>query len=155
MASSSSHSYQRSQSQLQQVRSIAQRREQKLASEVGELMRQRDSAEATVERLQGYLHEYQSDELERGARSLMAIENERRFVNRLSLALNQQSTYAQRLEESTCAKMKLWQHEHANLQALDRLIAQRSREQLRLQERRDQQQSDALSLRAHNKGVFS
>ena len=107
----------------------------------------------SVQRLQGYLHEYQCAEVARGARSVMEVENERRFVNRLNLALEQQITQAQRLDESATAKMQLWQREHANLQALDRLLTQRARAQSRVRNQSEQKESDALSARAISNGV--
>ena len=139
--------------QLRLVRGIAQSRERKLASEVGDLMRQRASAIETVQRLQSYLHEYQSVEVARGARSVMEVENERRFVKRLNLALTQQSTQAQRLDDSASAKTLQWQREHANLQALDRLLMQRAHTESRRQDRNEQKESDARSARAINEGV--
>ena len=139
--------------QLQLVRGIAQGREQNLAAEVGDLMRQRASAMETVQRLQGYLHEYRTGESQQSARSMMEIENERRFVQRLNLALQQQSTHAQQLDASASAKMQLWQREHANLQALDRLLTQRAQAGSRLQDRNEQKESDARSARAFNEGV--
>ena len=144
----------RSQSQLQLVRGIAQGREQKLANEVGELMRLRAEATATVQRLQGYLHDYQSAEIGSGARPLAEIENERRFVTRLNFALQQQCTHTRRLEESASAKMQLWQREHANLAALDRLVTRRAHAASRQQDRLEQKQADALSLRGSNKGAY-
>ena len=151
MASAASSA--KSQSQLQLVRDIAHSREQKLASEVGELIRQRASVAATMERLQGYLRDYQVGQSDHLARRLPEIENERRFVTRLNDALDQQCTHAQRLDASASAMMQRWQSEHANLQALDRLISQRASAQARLQDRHDQKESDARSLRAINKGV--
>lgn len=143
----------KNESQLHLVRGIAQSRERKLAGEVGELMSQRASALETVQRLQGYLHEYQSAETSRDARPVMEIENDRRFVKRLNLALEQQSAHAQQLDNSAGVKMQLWQREHANLQALDRLLLQRTRVQSRLQDRLEQKETDALSARATNNGV--
>ena len=87
MASAASSA--KSQSQFQLVRDIAHSREQKLASEVGELIRQRASVAATMERLQGYLRDYQVGQSDHLARRLPEIENERRFVTRLNDALDQ------------------------------------------------------------------
>jgi flagellar export protein FliJ len=154
MDSPSSPRASRGQSQLLRVRSLALSREQQLAGEVAGLMRQQVSAAATVEQLRGYLHEYQREQTERGPRLLITIENERRFAKRLNTALDQQSTYVQRLEDSTSAKKRLWERERANVQALDRLLLKREHAQLRQQERREQKETDAQSLRAINNGAF-
>ena len=153
MDSRSSASASQAQSQLLRVRSLARGREQQLAGEVGDLLRQQASAAATVEQLRGYLHDYQREQTERGARLLATIENERRFVKRLNTALDQQCAYVQRLEDSTSANRRLWEREHANLQALDRLLSKRQQAQLHQQHRRAQKETDAQSLRAIYNGA--
>ena len=140
-------------SQLQLVRGIALGREQELAAEVGELMRQRAGAEATLTRLGGYLEDY-SNAAAQGAdtaRMLGEIENERRFVRRLSQAMAQQRSHAERLAPRAGEKMELWQRARANLEALERVIERRESEQRRDLERRDQRDSDALTARLQSR----
>lgn len=136
-------------SQLQLVRGLAERREQQLASEVGELMRERAGADATSSRLRDYLEEYAATPAGGmpPARAPGDIENERRFVGRLSRAIEQQRGRAERLARHAGEKMELWQRARANLEALDRVLAQRERGQQRDVERREQRDSDALSVR--------
>lgn len=137
-------------SQLQLVRGIAETREQELAVEVGELMRQRASAEATLERLGGYLAEYtasaQGDAGE--ARMLGTIENERRFVKRLSKALDQQRDQAARIAQRTHQTMERWHRARADLEALDQVVQRRDGEQALRDRRVEQREADAHGARA-------
>jgi flagellar export protein FliJ len=135
-------------SQLQLVRTLAERREQALALEVGELMRERASADATSRRLHDYLQEYTGAARGGGgARTPGDVHNERRFVARLGRAIEQQRSRAERLARLAGEKMELWQRARANLEALDRLLAQREQGQQRAGQRREQRDSDALSAR--------
>ena len=137
-------------SQLQLARELAETREQELAVEVGELMRQRASAEATLERLGGYLAEYTAS-LQGGAseaRTLGDIENERRFVKRLSKALDQQRDQAERIAQHTHQTTERWHQVRADLQALDRVVQRREREQALHNGRVEQREADAHGARA-------
>lgn len=136
-------------SQLHLVRELAARREQELAGEVGELMRQRAGVDATASRLCGYLEEYAAaaSVSDRDARTPGDIHNERRFVSRLGQAIEQQRARAERLARLTGEKMERWQRSRANLEALDRLLAERARGHERERERREQRESDAMASR--------
>lgn len=136
-------------SQLDVVKSLAECREQRLATEVGELRRQIAGAEATMTQLNQYLAEYQSSDSDTARRSRLPseLENERRFVKRLSAALEQQRHLTQRLAERTSQKVELWQRERANVEALDRVATRREKEVLRKEQRREQRETDAVSTR--------
>jgi flagellar export protein FliJ len=144
-------------SQLQLVRGLAERREQLLAGEVGELMRQRAGADATSSRLRGYLDEYAAAPASgaRHARTPGEIDNERRFVGRLADAIEQQRVRAERLARRAGEKVELWQRARANLEALDRVLAQRERGRQRDLQRREQRDSDALTARRAATEVMS
>ena len=137
-------------SQLQLVRGIAETREQELAVEVGELMRQRASAEATLERLGGYLAEYTASAQGSAgeARMLGAIENERRFVKRLSKALDQQRDQAEHIAQRTAQTTQRWHRARADLEALDQVVQRRDREQALRNGRAEQREADAHGARA-------
>jgi len=138
----------RARSQLALVRGLAQRREQALAREAGTLARQRASAEATLSRLDGYLDEYAAGAGESAAaRSRGELENERRFVQRLNRAVEQQRAHARRLTERASQSKTRWQRARSELEALDRLLAERAREQARAEQRREQREIDARGAR--------
>jgi flagellar FliJ protein len=140
--------------QLALVRGLAETREQELAGQVSELMRERASAEATLARLGGYLDEYAAGASrdDAPARTLGEIDNERRFVKQLNDAVCQQRGHAQRLVERTSLAMSRWHRARTDLEALDRVIARREGEQRRAAARQEQRETDAHNSRhAHRR----
>lgn len=133
--------------QLELVRGLAQRREQELAGELGELMRQRAGADATSSRLRSYLHDYTAAPDGASARTPGVIDNEHRFVARLNRAIELQHGRAERLARHAGEKMALWQRARADLEALDRVLARRDHGRQLEQSRHEQRDSDALSAR--------
>ncbi len=135
--------------QLEFIRDLAQSREQELAVEVGELRRQKNSAEVALNRLDTYLAEYTLDATQNRFRSRLIpgrtvthVENERHFVKRLSRAVDRQRVHARQCSERVDLKVQSWQRERAQVEALERVVEKRRRLAGRKQRRREQTESD-------------
>jgi flagellar export protein FliJ len=136
-------------SQLELARTVVQAREQRLAVEVEELIRQRTGAERTLTRLGAYLDEYAAADRGRATRtqSPRNLVNGRHFVQRLGVAISQQKISAERLAERASIKVSQWQRVRAELAAIERVIDTRRRSARRLEERRAQRETDAHAAR--------
>ena len=136
------------QTQLEFIRDLAQSREHQLAAEVGELRRQKTSAEVALNRLDTYLAEYTAevprDSTDPG-RSVTQVVNERRFVKRLSRAVEQQRARTRQCGERVNLKLKTWQRERAQVEALERVVEQRRMAAEHKQMRHEQSEADAIS----------
>jgi len=75
------------------------------------------------------------------------MENERRFVNRLQQAVEQQRLHVQMFEEKTRAKVAAWNQERMQLEALDKVVEKRRKAARQIHARREQSQDDAISGR--------
>ena len=128
-------------SQLQQIRELACARERELALEVSELSQRRQSEEATLARLDGYLNEY-AGATHAGARRVHDVDNERRFVERLGKAVRQQTLQVERLVMLTGQATQRWHQARAEVKALERLIEVRERKHQRELRRREQRDAD-------------
>jgi|GEM_PF-6180267 len=136
--------------QLELIRDLAQSREHELATEVGELQRLKSSAEVALNRLDTYLSEYTASATSDGlgtGRQVTQVENERRFVKRLSLAVEQQRVRTRQFSDRVNSKLQTWQRERAQLMALERAVTQRRQLSGQLQARREQTESDAVTGR--------
>ena len=136
-------------SQLELARAVAEQREQRLAGEVQALMRQRDGAHETLQRLDGYLSEYAGAERQAGAggRRGAGIMNDRGFVGRLHHAAGEQRRQYERLAERTAHKIRQWNRARADLAAIDRVIERRLGEARQASARREQRDLDAAACR--------
>ena len=133
--------------QLELIRDLAQSREHGLAAEVSELRRLKTSAEVDLNRLDSYLSEYtlgMSRSNPQTGRSVTQVENERRFVRRLNIAVEQQRIRARQFSERVNMKIQSWQRERAHLDALERAVEQRRIAGRRIQERREQTDTDTM-----------
>ncbi len=138
------------QTQLELIRNLAQSREQELAAEVGEMRRLQLDAQSALNRLHGYLSDYTvsgTNDFTGFGRKITQMENERRFVNRLQQAVEQQRLHVQMFEEKTRAKVAAWNQERMQLEALDKVVEKRRKAARQIHARREQSQDDAISGR--------
>lgn len=135
--------------QLDIVRGLSEEKVNQLAGEVSGLAREKNEADVMLARLVEYVDDYTvpSDESPLGYRNPAAIANERRFVSKLTGALEQQRVHADRVAERMSFKMNSWARAKADLEALDRLVERRTREQRVKERRREQRESDAAASR--------
>lgn len=136
-------------SQLELARAVAEQREQRVAAEVQALMRQRDGARETLERLDGYLAEYAGAErrADAGGRRGAGIMNDRGFVGRLHHAAGEQRRQLDRLAERIAQKTRQWNRARADLAAIGRVIERRHGEARDATARREQRELDAAACR--------
>ena len=136
------------QTKLEFIRDLVQTREYQLAAEVGELRRLKASAEVVLNRLDTYLAEYTVGVSGNGTdpgRSVTQVENERRFVKRLSRAVEEQRARTRQCGERVNLKMQSWQRERAQVEALKRVVEQRGKAAEHKQMRKEQSEADAIS----------
>lgn len=129
-------------SPLHQVREVAQAREKELALEAGEHSRRQAAEKATLDRLSGYLEEY-ARASRQGVRRLHDMDNERRFVERLGRAVQQQQVQLRRVEERARQAAQRWHRARAEVEGLTRVIQAREQKEALEQQRRAQRDADA------------
>ena len=136
--------------QLDVVRGLSEDKVNQLAGEVSGLAREKREAESMLERLTEYVDDYTlpTDQSPGGYRNPAAILNERRFVSKLTGALEQQRVHTDRVAERMSYKMNSWARAKADLEALDRLVERRSVQAQREQQRAEQRDNDAAASRA-------
>ena len=134
---------------LDVVRGVAESKAQTLAGEVGVLMQEKEDARQMLSRLTEYVADYSAlpGQASNGTYSALSMENQHRFVSKLNSALEQQRSHAARIAERANYKLSSWQRACADLEAVDRLIARRARDEERVTERQEQREADATALR--------
>jgi flagellar FliJ protein len=131
------------------IHQLASQKERKAAVELGESIKQRDSAQLRLAELEQYHREY----LERfagaarnGLNSNQIVEYQV-FIGKLEDAIAEQRRIVQRVEQACLQTRQQWQGRYTKAKAMENAIDRMRLAERRQDDRREQAESDDLSQR--------
>ncbi|MGD1982795.1 MAG: flagellar export protein FliJ [Chromatiaceae bacterium] len=131
------------------IHQLASQKERKAAVELGESIKQRDSAQLRLAELEQYHKEY----LERfagaarnGLNSNQIVEYQV-FIGKLEDAIAEQRRIVQRVEQACLQTRQQWQGRYTKAKAMENAIDRMRLAERRQDDRREQAESDDLSQR--------
>ena len=141
---------------MEPVQRVMDDGEQQQAKHLGAAQRRLVDAEAKLAELQRYHAEYQqsfSRQASAGS-SGMALRDFQVFLARLAEAVKQQEHFVTRATEDLAAQTRDWQQAAQRAKGLGLVVARWRVEERVMQERREQQETDARALRMTRVGVL-
>lgn len=131
------------------IHKLATHNERKAATELGESLRQRESARLRLDELRGYLAEY-LERFERAAReglpSSQVLEYQV-FIGKLEAAIEQQAQAVSRSEQQCDSSKAHWRGRYTKSKAMETVIERMVEDERREKQRREQAESDERSQR--------
>ncbi|HKK14792.1 MAG TPA: flagellar export protein FliJ [Gammaproteobacteria bacterium] len=133
---------------MKPVVKVAEQRERAAARDFGECQQRLAEAEARLEELQGYRHEYGQRFQQSGGDGLSArrLHEYRTFLHRLNEAIAQQQALVGQLRQDCTAGHAQWLETRRRSQVLDKVVDRYRAQERREEDRREQQDSDERAL---------
>lgn len=134
---------------IEPVQDIAEDREKKLAVSLVAFERRVSEAETKQQELERYRLEYQQQYAQRAGKGMGVAElrDYQAFLARLNEAVKQQQAVVQRARAERDAERTRWQEAARKAKALDHVIDKWNAEERRVQDRREQRESDERGQR--------
>jgi flagellar FliJ protein len=131
------------------IHQLASQKERKAAVELGESIKQRDSAQLRLAELEQYHKEYLerfADAARNGLNSNQIVEYQV-FIGKLEDAIVEQRRIVQRVEQDCLQTRQQWQGRYTKAKAMENAIDRMRLAERRQDDRREQAESDDLSQR--------
>ena len=131
------------------IHQLASQKERKAAVELGESIKQRDSAQLRLAELEQYHKEYLerfADAARNGLNSNQIVEYQV-FIGKLEDAIAEQRRIVQRVEQDCLQTRQQWQGRYTKAKAMESAIDRMRLAERRQDDRREQAESDDLSQR--------
>jgi flagellar FliJ protein len=131
------------------IHQLASQKERKAAVELGESIKQRDSAQLRLAELEQYHKEYLerfADAARNGLNSNQIVEYQV-FIGKLEDAIAEQRRIVQRVEQACLQTRQQWQGRYTKAKAMENAIDRMRLAERRQDDRREQAESDDLSQR--------
>ena len=131
------------------IHQLASQKERKAAVELGESIKQRDSAQLRLAELEQYHKEYLerfADAARNGLNSNQIVEYQV-FIGKLEDAIVEQRRIVQRVEQDCLQTRQQWQGRYTKAKAMESAIDRMRLAERRQDDRREQAESDDLSQR--------
>jgi len=136
--------------QMQVVKQVVGDREQRQALRFATSRNKVAQCEAKLAELQGYHDSYQQGLAQRMAQGIgiAALRDYQAFLAKLAEAVRQQTDILARARAESDAQQRLWQGAARRVKIIDKVIERRETRQQRLENARDQRETDERALRA-------
>lgn len=125
---------------LEPVVKVAESREQQAARALGQAQTLQNQAEQRLAELKNYKEEYLRRFHTQGSRGMSAaqMEDYRRFLGKLDLAIAQQQQVAEQTARIVEAKRGHWHERHGKTRALDKVVERYQADEQRREDRKEQ-----------------
>jgi flagellar FliJ protein len=134
---------------LQPVQDVVENAEKRLAQSLAAFERRVIEAESKLQELTRYRGEYEQQYTQRAGSGIgvMELRDYQAFLARLNEAMRQQSAVLQRVRAERDAERVRWQEAARRVKAIDHVVTQWQNEERRVEDRRDQRETDERGQR--------
>lgn len=141
---------------IEPVQELVEDAERRLATSVVAFEKRVKEAETKLQELTGYRLEYQQQFSQRAGRGMGAtdLRDYQAFLARLDEAIRQQQVMVQRVQADRDAERQNWQKAAIKAKALDHVVDKWRAEERRVQDRREQRDSDERGQRVKRDEVL-
>lgn len=128
------------------IHNLAQQKEDVAAQTLGKMQRELSSHQLKLGELQGFYQDYTERFNRQGVKgmSIIQVQSYQKFISQLEVAIIEQKKHISRVAEACDSSRADWTQERQKTQVLEKVISRFQKQEQKMDNRREQRQSDEL-----------